>query len=79
MAALLCLLCFCLFFSFLGEWAGDTTMRGSGAWEVLPCSTMFELVSVYLGGRLRGRVPVRGEIWCGCEPAPNCVGGVGNE
>lgn len=40
---LLFLLCFCS--SFFGEWAGDTTMRGSGAWEVLSCSA----VSVYLG------------------------------
>jgi len=46
MAALLFLLCFC---SFFGEWAGDTTMRGSGAWEVLSCGAMFELVSVGLG------------------------------
>ena len=38
-----------LLFSFFGEWAGDTTMRGSGAWEVLSCSAMFELVSVCLG------------------------------
>jgi len=48
MAALLFLLCFCSF-SFFGEWAGDTTMRGSGAWEVLSCSAIFELASVCLG------------------------------
>ena len=34
-----------VFLLFFGEWAGDTTMRGSGAWEVLSCSA----VSVYLG------------------------------
>ena len=36
-------------FFFFSEWAGDTTMRGSGAWEVLSCGAMFELVSVCLG------------------------------